>query len=219
MECLQINLGSLPRQYFHFRGTGSSIKASESLRLFYWCCGLRSSHSLRSRRYVLSAKTLKRAPSAGGNGVIVQHPQRAIGDRWRGCVPRLLQSATPYRQALRAASHSTSASVQMSNWLSLRFRDASVGIISLALIVLRLRFWVCRKTCQELFRYTSTLLSVAVSSIEPTTSYPRCSMRIPGGQLLLRLAERDPLPHWNKPTLRDDSAQTKVTVAKTRLAR
>jgi hypothetical protein len=67
--------------------------------------------------------------------VIVQHPQRAVGDRWRGCVPRLLQSATPYRQALRPASHSASASVQMSNWLSLRFRDASVGIISLALIV------------------------------------------------------------------------------------
>ena len=24
-----------------------------------------------------------------------------------------------------------------------------------------------------------------------------------GGQVLLRLAERDPLPHWNEPTLRD----------------
>lgn len=39
------------------------------------------------------------------------------------------------RQALRPASHSASASVQMSNWLSLRFREASVGIISLALLV------------------------------------------------------------------------------------
>lgn len=67
--------------------------------------------------------------------MIVQHPQRATGDRWRGCIPRLLQSATPYRQALRPTPHSASASVQMSNWLSLRFRDASVGIISLALIV------------------------------------------------------------------------------------
>ena len=39
-----------------------------------------------------------------------------------------------------------------------------------------------------------------------------------GGQVLLRLAERDPLPHWNEPTLRDDSAETKVTAAETRLA-
>ncbi len=40
-----------------------------------------------------------------------------------------------------------------------------------------------------------------------------------GGQVLLRLAERDPLPHWNEPTLRDDSAKTKATAAETRLAR
>jgi hypothetical protein len=37
-----------------------------------------------------------------------------------------------------------------------------------------------------------------------------------GGQVLLRLAERDPLPHWNQPTLRDDSAKMKATVAETR---
>ena len=37
-----------------------------------------------------------------------------------------------------------------------------------------------------------------------------------GGQVLLRLAERDPLPHWNQPTLRDDSAKIKATVAETR---
>jgi hypothetical protein len=40
-----------------------------------------------------------------------------------------------------------------------------------------------------------------------------------GGQVLLRLAERDPLPQWNEPTLRDDSAETKVTAAEARLAR
>lgn len=34
-----------------------------------------------------------------------------------------------------------------------------------------------------------------------------------GGQVLLRLAERDPLPHWNEPTLRDDRAETKATAA------
>ena len=42
MECLEINLTSFPQQYFHFRGIGSSIKASGSLRLFCLCCGLRS---------------------------------------------------------------------------------------------------------------------------------------------------------------------------------
>jgi hypothetical protein len=36
-----------------------------------------------------------------------------------------------------------------------------------------------------------------------------------GGQVLLRLAERDPLPHWNEPTLRDAArAATKATAAK-----
>ena len=39
-----------------------------------------------------------------------------------------------------------------------------------------------------------------------------------GGQVLLRLAEHDPLPHWNVPTLRDDSAKIKAAVAKTRRA-
>ena len=39
-----------------------------------------------------------------------------------------------------------------------------------------------------------------------------------GGEVLLRLAERDPLPHWNEPTLRDDSAKIKATVAETRRA-
>jgi hypothetical protein len=39
-----------------------------------------------------------------------------------------------------------------------------------------------------------------------------------GGQVLLRLAERDPLPHWNEPTLRDDTTKTEAAVAKTRLA-
>ncbi len=34
-----------------------------------------------------------------------------------------------------------------------------------------------------------------------------------GCQVLLRLAERDPLPHWNEPTLRDDRAETKATAA------
>jgi hypothetical protein len=34
-----------------------------------------------------------------------------------------------------------------------------------------------------------------------------------GGQVLLRLAERDPLPHWNEPTLRDNRAETKATAA------
>jgi hypothetical protein len=28
-----------------------------------------------------------------------------------------------------------------------------------------------------------------------------------GGQILLRLAERDPLPHWNEPTLATTGAQ------------
>ncbi len=40
-----------------------------------------------------------------------------------------------------------------------------------------------------------------------------------GGQVLLRLAERDPLPHWNEPTLRPDSTETKVIAAETRVAR
>ena len=40
-----------------------------------------------------------------------------------------------------------------------------------------------------------------------------------GGQVLLRLAERDPLPHWNEPTLRNGSTETKVTAAEIRLAR
>ena len=39
-----------------------------------------------------------------------------------------------------------------------------------------------------------------------------------GGKVLLRLAERDPLPQWNEPTLRDDTAKTKPTVTKTRSA-
>ncbi len=39
-----------------------------------------------------------------------------------------------------------------------------------------------------------------------------------GGEVLLRLAERDPLPHWNEPRLRDDSAKIKAAVAKTRRA-
>jgi hypothetical protein len=39
-----------------------------------------------------------------------------------------------------------------------------------------------------------------------------------GGEVLLRLAERDPLPHWNEPALRDEGAKTEATVAKTRLA-
>ena len=34
-----------------------------------------------------------------------------------------------------------------------------------------------------------------------------------GGQVLLRLAERDPLPHWNEPTLRADRAESKATAA------
>ena len=33
-----------------------------------------------------------------------------------------------------------------------------------------------------------------------------------GGQVLLRLAERDPLPHWKEPTLRDDCDQQLRTV-------
>jgi hypothetical protein len=37
-----------------------------------------------------------------------------------------------------------------------------------------------------------------------------------GGEVLLRLAERDPLPHWNEPALRDDSAKIKTPVAETR---
>jgi hypothetical protein len=32
----------------------------------------------------------------------------------------------------------------------------------------------------------------------------------------LRLAERDPLPHWNEPTLRDDRAEIKATAAESR---
>jgi hypothetical protein len=39
-----------------------------------------------------------------------------------------------------------------------------------------------------------------------------------GGEVLLRLAERDPLPHWNEPRLRDDSAKIKPTVAETKHA-
>jgi hypothetical protein len=31
-----------------------------------------------------------------------------------------------------------------------------------------------------------------------------------GGQVLLRLAERDPLPHWDEPTLRDDTTKTET---------
>lgn len=37
-----------------------------------------------------------------------------------------------------------------------------------------------------------------------------------GGEVLLRLAERDPLPHWNEPALSDDSAKIKAPVAETR---
>jgi hypothetical protein len=40
-----------------------------------------------------------------------------------------------------------------------------------------------------------------------------------GSQVLLRLAERDPLPHWNEPAIRNDSAKTEATVAETRLAK
>jgi hypothetical protein len=38
-----------------------------------------------------------------------------------------------------------------------------------------------------------------------------------GGQVLLRLAERDPLPHWNEPTLANDNAETKVIGTETRV--
>ena len=37
-----------------------------------------------------------------------------------------------------------------------------------------------------------------------------------GGEVLLRLAESDPLPHWNEPALRDESGKIKATVAETR---
>jgi hypothetical protein len=40
-----------------------------------------------------------------------------------------------------------------------------------------------------------------------------------GGQILLRLAERDPQPHWIGRTLGDDSTKSKATVAETKLAR
>jgi hypothetical protein len=36
-----------------------------------------------------------------------------------------------------------------------------------------------------------------------------------GGEVLLRLAELDPLLHWNEPRHRDDSAKIKATVAET----
>lgn len=105
------------------------------MSLFSLCCGLRLSLSLPSQRYVSFAKTLERRRSAEGNDVIVQHLQRAVRDSWIGGLSGIPEMSALNEQP-RYPPRVFSAFRQMTNWLSLRFRDAPLGTIGLLLIVL-----------------------------------------------------------------------------------
>jgi hypothetical protein len=94
MECLEVNLTSLSRRYFHFHG----IEESGSLSLFCFYCGLRFWPSSPSPRFVSFAKTRRRRPGAQRNDVIVQHFHRAVGDRWQRHVWGFPERFTPYLQ-------------------------------------------------------------------------------------------------------------------------
>ncbi len=65
----------------------------------------------------------------------VQHPKRAVRDMWRGGLPEILEMSSPDEQP-GYLPRAVSAFGQMSDWLSLRFRDAPLGAIGLLLIVL-----------------------------------------------------------------------------------
>jgi hypothetical protein len=67
--------------------------------------------------------------------VTVQHPKRAVRDMWRGGLPGILEMSSPDEQP-GYPPRAVSAFGQMSDWLSLRFRDAPLGAIGLLLIVL-----------------------------------------------------------------------------------
>lgn len=101
------------------------------MRSFCLCCGLRSWCYLPCPRYVSFAKPPEKCPGAERNDVTIQHPQRAAGGRWWRGLPI---GSGHFRESL----HTTPGSdfVQMSDWLSLRFRDAPLGTIGLLLIVL-----------------------------------------------------------------------------------
>ena len=72
---------------------------------------------------------------AEGSDVTVQHPKRAVRDMWRGGLPEILEMSSPDEQP-GYLPRAVSAFGQMSDWLSLRFRDAPLGAIGLLLIVL-----------------------------------------------------------------------------------
>lgn len=109
MECLKINLTSLPLQHSHFRGAGSSIKGNGSLRLFSLCTGLRSWSSWPIPRYISSAKTPQGRRRAGRNDVIAQHLQRAGCDRWQRCMPGITGGSTHYMSDVGARNPTISA--------------------------------------------------------------------------------------------------------------
>jgi hypothetical protein len=67
--------------------------------------------------------------------VIVQHLQRAVRDGWLGGLPGIPEMSTPDEQP-RYPPRAVSAFGQMTDWLSLRCRDAPLGTIGLLLIVL-----------------------------------------------------------------------------------
>jgi hypothetical protein len=105
------------------------------LSLFFLCCGLRLWPSLPFLRYVSLAKTLEGRQRTEGNDVIVQHLQRAARDRWLGGLPGILEKSSPDEEP-RYPPSAVSTLGQMSDWLSLRFRNAPLGAIGLLLIVL-----------------------------------------------------------------------------------
>lgn len=67
--------------------------------------------------------------------MIVQYFHRAVGDRWQRHVRGVPERFTPYKQPRCQTSHFMSVLAQMREWLSLRFRDAPLGAITLLLIV------------------------------------------------------------------------------------
>jgi hypothetical protein len=69
--------------------------------------------------------------------VTVQHPKRAVRDMWRGGLPGILEMSSPDEQP-DYPPRAVSAFGQMSDWLSLRFRNAPLGAISSLLIMLGL---------------------------------------------------------------------------------
>ena len=70
----------------------------------------------------------------------IQHPQRAARDRLRDCLHGIHEMSSPDEQP-RYPPRPVSTLGQTNGWLSLRFRDAPLGMIGLFLIALGVMFF------------------------------------------------------------------------------